>query len=152
MTSLKQDHTRLVKLHMAMVSIVTQINLTDSFIKQTMTTWRRTDIVWKLKSCPVKTRFLYWNAVIKTKLMYGLYLIALTQAQQRRKNAIPNKGYRKILGLKTTYIDRRNSVEFIFQRANALVRTETAQEHRARAEARKAANHELCLIHLYSGS
>ena len=98
------------------------------------------EIVWKLKTCPVKVRLLFWNAIIKTKLMYGLYLIALTQSQQRRLNAVQNKGYRKILGLKTTYIERRNSVEFIFQRANNIVNTETTQEHRAKAEARKEAN------------
>ena len=71
--------------------------------------------------------------------MYGLYLIAPTQAQYRRLNAVQNKGLRKILNLKTTFIDRRNSVELIFQRANNIVRTETRQEHRERAALRKEA-------------
>ena len=109
-------------------------------IKQTMATWRRMDIVWKLRSCPAKTRILYWNMIIKTKLMYGLYLISPTKAQYQRLNALQNKGLRKILNLKTTYVDRRNSVEFIFQRANNIVRTETRQEHRAKTAVRKEAN------------
>ena len=104
-----------------------------------MATWRRMDIVWKLRSCPAKTRMLYWNAIVKTKLMYGLYLIAPTQAQYKRLNAVQNKGLRKILNLKTTFVDRRNSVEVIFQRANNIIRTETLQEHRERAALRKEA-------------
>ena len=58
------------------------------------------EIVWKLKQSPIKTRLMYWNMIIKTKLMYGLYLLALTQAQARRLNALQNKGLRKILNVK----------------------------------------------------
>ena len=74
--------------------------------------------------------------IIKTKLMYGLYLIALTQAQSKRLNAVQHKGLRKILNLKTTYIDRRNTTESLFQRANEAIATETRQATRAKNERR----------------
>ena len=75
--------------------------------------------------------------IINTKLMYGLYLLAPTKAQYQRRNAVQNKGLRKILNLKKTLIDRRNTVERIFQRANHILQTETNQEHRARTAHRK---------------
>ena len=88
---------------------------------------------------PGQNRIMYWSAIIKIKLMYGLYLIAPTQAQYKRFNTLQNKGLRQILNLKTTYIDRRNTVELIFQRANNIIRTETKQEHRERAALRREA-------------
>ena len=43
--------------------------------------------------------------IVKTTLLYGIYLLALTKAQRTRLNAVQNKGFRKILGLKTTDVD-----------------------------------------------
>ena len=105
-----------------------------------MAAWRRKEIIWKHKQCPDKTRLMYWSMTIKTKLMYGLYLMALTQSQARRLNALQNKGLRKILNVKTTYIDRRNTVESLFLKANNTIKMGTKQATRALNEQRRLNN------------
>ena len=67
------------------------------------------DKVWKLEKCRRRTRIKYWNAVIKTKLTYGLHTMHLTKGQETRLNAFQLKGYRKILKIDTTYINRKNT-------------------------------------------
>ena len=47
-------------------------------IKQALTTWRRMEVVWKLRTCPFKTRLMYWDMIIKSQLTYGLHLISHT--------------------------------------------------------------------------
>ena len=70
--------------------------------------------------------------IVKAQLLYGLHLIALTKAQKQRINAFQFKGLRKILNLKTTYIDRTLSNDRVFAIANETIIRDTKQATRAK--------------------
>jgi hypothetical protein len=59
-----------------------------------------------------------YDAVVKTKLLYGLETVELTKNQHSKLNAFHLRGLRKILKMKTTYIDRTCTNEEVFKRAN----------------------------------
>ena len=88
------------------------------------------DRLWKLKTCKVKTRLKYWNAIIKTKLIYALHTVALTEPQKSKLRAFQLKGLRKVLGVKTTYVNRRNTNNRVYQLAESVLNDEYKEEHR----------------------
>ena len=98
-------------------------------IGQTMATWKKMDKIWKLKTCRVKTRLKYWNAIVRTKLTYALHTIALTEPQKSKLRAFQLKGLRKVLGVKTTYINRRNTNNRVYQLAESVLNDEHREEH-----------------------
>ena len=64
--------------------------------------------------------------------MYGLHLIPLTQAQRKRINAFHLKGLRRILNLKTTYIDRTNTNQRVYDLSNKAIRRDHQDKQRQR--------------------
>ena len=62
-------------------------------IKTAMTTWRRMELIWRLKSCPIKTRLLYWDMVVKAQLLYGVHLLGLTVAHKNASMRSNSKDY-----------------------------------------------------------
>ena len=85
------------------------------------------DICWR--HCNVKTAFKVTtlDAVIRAKLLYGLDSAQRTPSQQRRIEVFQLKGLRKLLDMKTTYVERNNSNAEVFRRANEHIRNETPQ-------------------------
>ena len=59
-----------------------------------------------------------YNAVIRTKLLYGLETLELPTSQISRLEAFQLKGFRKILKMVTTFVDRNNTNDEVFRRAN----------------------------------
>ena len=57
-----------------------QLELQDR-IKQAAITWKRLNLLWEIGNCSTRTKLLYWNAVIKTKLTYALETMQLTKSQ-----------------------------------------------------------------------
>ena len=70
--------------------------------------------------------------VVKAQLLYGVHLFGFTQAHRKRLSAFQFKGLHKILGLKTTDMDRTNSNVKVFRLANEAIRRETRQATRAK--------------------
>ena len=89
-------------------------------LKQTHITWNKLHKYWKLDKVSKKRRLQVWNAVIKTKLIYGLETLTLTEAQQSKLNTFQLKGIRQILKLHTTYLDRENTNKKLYEMANNI--------------------------------
>ena len=89
-----------------------------SRIASAMATWRSLDMFWKDVCCTLRNKLLVYNAVIRTKLLYGLETLELSTSQISRLEAFQLKGLRKILNMVTTFVDRNNTNEEVFRRAN----------------------------------
>ena len=73
------------------------------------------DPVWKHMDNPVRWKLIIFDAVIKSKLMYGLESAQINEAQKKKLDVFQLKGLRKILDYKTTFIDISNTNEFIYK-------------------------------------
>ena len=75
---------------------------------------------WNSPNCPTNFKLLVHDAVIRSKLVYGLDSIELTQSVLSRLNALQLKGIRRILQMKTIFVERRNTNELVFERADKI--------------------------------
>ena len=80
----------------------------DERIKQATSTWNKLYKYWKLGNCSKKKKLQVWNAVIRTKLTYGLVTVQINKDRASRLDAFQLKGIRRILNWKTTYIERKH--------------------------------------------
>ena len=90
-------------------------------ISSTMPILKRLDIFWNKTSCSKSWKLLVYNSVIISRLLYGLESRQTADNTGKLLNTFQLKGLRKILHLHTTYVDRNNSNEFVYQRANEVV-------------------------------
>ena len=60
-------------------------------------------IFWRHSNCPVHFKLQALNAVVRTKLLYGLESAQLNQTTINKLNAFHMKGLRKILHMQTTF-------------------------------------------------
>jgi hypothetical protein len=67
--------------------------------------WKLTDY-WKASDASRKWKLLIFDAVIKSKLLYGLETTELPKSCKKRLDAFQIKGLRRILGQKHSYWDR----------------------------------------------
>ena len=86
-----------------------------------MPTLKKLDLFWKQARVPSKWKIQVFNAVCVTKLLYSLEALQPTQAAASKLDTFQLKGLRKILNMSTTYIDRANTNEEVFRRANAAI-------------------------------
>ena len=92
----------------------------ESRISATMAVWKRMHMFFKNASCPVRWKLIIvYNSMIRSKLLYGLETVELTQSLLSRLESFQLRGLRKILNMHTTFIDRRNTNAEVYRRANA---------------------------------
>ena len=70
---------------------------------------------------PNKWKIQVFNAVCVSKLLYSLEALQPTEATASKLDTFQLKGLRKILNMTTTYIDRANTNEEVFRRANEAI-------------------------------
>ena len=75
-------------------------------------------IFWIKTHCSKKWKLLVFNAVITSKVLYGLETLEPTEAAGRLLNTFQLKGLRKKLKLHTTFVQRNSSNEYVCRRAN----------------------------------
>ena len=90
-------------------------------IKQASVTWNRLYKYWKLGKCSIKRKLHVWNAVIRSKLLYALTTVQINKDKANRLDAFQAKGIRRILGWKTTYIERENTNKKLRKTANKIL-------------------------------
>ena len=90
-------------------------------IKYANRTWNMMYKYWKLGKCSKKRKLQVWNAVIRSKLTYGLVTIQINKDKEAKIDALQLKGIRRILQCKTTYIDRRNTNRRLRKEANKIM-------------------------------
>ena len=75
---------------------------------------RTLDIFWKKTNCPLKLKLNVFNAVIISKLVYGLETFQYTEAVGRKLDVFQMKGLRKTMRIIPTLIDRTHTNENVF--------------------------------------
>ena len=89
-----------------------------------MITLKKLDIFWRHSDCPIRFKLIAQDAVIRSKLLYGLDTAQLNESQMQRIDLFQLKGLRKVLNMKTTFgqmeskEDRTNNNQEVFRRAN----------------------------------
>ena len=82
--------------------------------------WRRSALTWKRKLA-------IYDAIIESKLMYGLSSICLTVAQERQLNGFQNRCVRAIIGVKPSYISRVSNAD-VLSKAGHAAATQTLRK------------------------
>ena len=59
-------------------------------------TWRKLGIFWKCSACPLGVKLRIYDAIIRSKLVYGLESLHLSEGQRQKMNAFQAKGIRQI--------------------------------------------------------
>lgn len=83
-------------------------------------TLKKLDLFWNNNNCPKKFRLQVFDAVIRSKLVYGLESVMLTKSLLNKLDVLQLKGLRKILGIKTTFVDRANTNQSVYNTANTF--------------------------------
>ena len=86
---------------------------------------KKLDIFWGKAQCNRSWKLRVFNAVITSKVLYGLETLEPTESAGRLLNTFQLKGLRKILKLHTTYIQRHNTNEYVYRRANETLNAPT---------------------------
>ena len=71
--------------------------------------WRKLQEFWRKGAPSRRKRILYYDALIASKLLYGLETLPLSDEHLNKLNAFFYKGLRQIMEFKTTYVDRENT-------------------------------------------
>ena len=97
--------------------------LTDSFnnkaevanrLNDCIATCNRLKLFWKKARTSIKWKIQVFNAIIRSKLLYSLECIQLTQAEISKLNGFQNKSLRRILDIPPTFIDRQYTNERMY--------------------------------------
>jgi hypothetical protein len=84
-------------------------------------TWKRLAEFWKHSDCSAKVKINIFDAVIRSKLIYGLESVQVNDSLKSKLDAFQHKGLRQILKMQSTYVNRANTNQRIFERANIEV-------------------------------
>ena len=107
------------------VNINQQMNIQKEInmrIQTAMATWKRLDEFWRGSNCTVRQKLIVFEAVIRRKVLYGTESAQLNYPTLSRLNTFQLKGIRKILGWKTTYIDRSLTNDKLLAEAQSRLR------------------------------
>ena len=96
-----------------------------------MGVWKKLGLFFKSSDCSVRLKLQVFNAILRSKLMYGLESAQLTESSRQRLGTFQLKGLRQILKITTTYVDRQHSNTYVYTRANEQLQ---AQRHEDRIE------------------
>ena len=94
-------------------------------IQEVRSTWMKLHVYWKAANASKKWKLVIFDAVVRSKLLYGLETLHLTQSQARKLDVFQLKGLRKILGWETTFINRANTNQKVCEEATKIARRET---------------------------
>ena len=104
-----------------------------------MTILKRLDIYWLHANPSVKEKIQVYDSIIRSKLLYGLESAPMNESTKHELDIFQLKGLRKILGIKTTFVDRAQDNRTIYKKAQNHIKNETA-ENKATRHQRKTKN------------
>ena len=84
-------------------------------------TWFKLLPYWKATNANVKWQLIIFDAVIRSKLLYGLETVHLTEALLKKIDAFQMQCVRKILKIPTTFIDKTNSNRVVLEKRTELL-------------------------------
>ena len=86
-------------------------------IANCMTVLKKLDIYWREANPSISQKINVHDAIIRSKLLYGLESTAMSDTVKRKLDTFQLKGLRKILNIKTTYVDRSKDNMTVMQTA-----------------------------------
>ena len=98
-------------------------------IANAMRTLKRLDTFWRNSNCPIAFKIIALDAVIKTKVLYGLDSMQLNEPELKRLEKIHLQAMRKILKWDTTYINRENTNAKIYEEVNKRIKEQGREKH-----------------------
>jgi hypothetical protein len=87
-------------------------------MQQVTITWKRLQTYWKATNASKRWQLLAYDAIIKSKLLYGLETAQVGKAELKRIDAFQIRGIRQILGKKHTFWDRSATNAHLFDLAS----------------------------------
>ena len=72
-------------------------------------TCNRLKLFWNKANTSIKWKIQVFNAIVRSKLLYGLECVQLTNAELSTLNAFQNRSLRRILHIPPTFIDREQT-------------------------------------------
>ncbi len=87
---------------------------------------------WKKAAIPNRVKILVYDALIKSKLVYGFETATMNDNTKKRIDAFQLKSLKQILKLRTTFIDKRNTNERVFELANKAINEGTKHNNKKR--------------------
>lgn len=83
-----------------------------------MVTLEALDMFWRHSDCGIAIKIHVADAVIRSKLLYGMESAELIPSVLKRVETLQLKILRKILRMNTTHTDRENTNERVYEQAN----------------------------------
>ena len=89
-------------------------------IQEVRKTWFKLLPYWKASNASTKWQLIIFDAIIRSKLLYGLETVHLTTAMLKKIDAFQLRCLRRILQMAPTFINRANSNTAVLQRATTV--------------------------------
>ena len=90
-------------------------------MQQVNITWKRLHVYWRATNASKKWQLLAYDAIIKSKLLYGLETAQVGKGDLKKIDAFQLRGLRQILGKKHTYWDRGATNQVLFDMASRII-------------------------------
>ena len=87
-------------------------------IHEVRKTWFKLAPYWKASNASKKWKLIIYDAIIRSKLLYGLETVHLTDAMSKKLDVFHLKGLRQILKMQTTFVNRANSNVKVLEEAS----------------------------------
>lgn len=97
-----------------------EVNITleiSNKLQEVRKTWFKLFPYWKTSGASKKWQIIVYDAVIRSKLLYGLETVQLTEAMYKKIDAFQLRGLRKILKMQTTFMNRANTNKKVYEAA-----------------------------------
>ena len=95
-------------------------------------TWRKMGSFLKNRAMTVRNRIIAYDAVVRSKLLYGLESARLTTGLRSKLTAFQLKGLRQILRVEHPYVNRENINDRVIQMANERTQGEAGTNKKNR--------------------
>jgi hypothetical protein len=86
---------------------------------------KKLDLFWKKANPSTKTKLITYDAIIRAKLLYGLESAAMNETVKHKLDVFQLKGLRKILNVKTTFVDRSKDNQTLLNMAQRAINHDT---------------------------
>ncbi len=97
-------------------------------IQTCMATLKTLDLFWLHSDCPARIKIITVDAVIRAKLLYEMESAQLGEPELKRLDQIHLKAMRKILGYKTTFVDREKTNAKVYRDLNERVKDQGSKK------------------------
>ena len=114
-----------MKLHILAELKTSQVavaNEVSNRIAAATSTWMSLHIYWKQAHCTAGNKINMFDAVVKSRLLYGLQTLEIPDAQMSRLESVHFKGLRQILRMEPTFVNRAITNTEVLRRANLAIR------------------------------